>query len=101
MMGAPDEKPGIQELMGAAVNASDLSPIEGREGSVERIAALGLSQINRGAVQHESRDQVEIDPGAELGATLIRLKAGHQHREAERAVHQLVHWVRHQKAYQH
>lgn len=93
------ERPGLIERAGVAVNASNLEPIEGREGAVEKVAALGLTQINRGAVEHGARDQAEIDPSAELGVVLMRFKAGRQHREAERAVYLLLSWVRHQKAY--
>jgi len=100
MMGDVSAKPaGLREKMGVAVNATDLSSIEDREGSVERIAALAYTQINPGAGEHEARERDEIDPGAELGAILIRVKAGRQYREAERALDLLVHWIRGRRAY--
>jgi hypothetical protein len=94
------EKPGLREKMGAAVNATNLSPIEDREGNVERVAALGYVQINPGAQEHGPRENEEIDPGAELGALLLRVKAGQQFKEAERAVELLVHWIRGRHAYE-
>ncbi|HZF19487.1 MAG TPA: hypothetical protein VE008_07250 [Burkholderiales bacterium] len=94
-------KPGIQEKMGVAVNATDLSSIEGREGAVERVAALAYTQTNPGAIEHAARELGEIDPGAELGALLIRIKAGNQYREADRAAGLLVHWIRKHPKYAH
>jgi len=92
-------KPGLREKMGVAVNATDLSSIEDREGSVECVAALAYTQINPGAGEHAAKEFDEIDPGAELGALLIRVKAGRQYREAARALDLLVHWIRGRRAY--
>lgn len=98
-MSVVNERPGVIELTGAAVNASDLSPREGVLGAVERVAALAYTQMNPGALEHSATEQIEIDPGSELAAVLIRLKAGGQRREAERALQLLVQWIRHQRAY--
>jgi len=94
-------KPGLREKMGVAVNATDLSSIEGHEGAVERIAALAYTQTNPGSVEHAAKAIDEIDPGAELGALLIRIKAGGQYREADRAADLFVHWIRGHPKYAH
>jgi uncharacterized protein YbaR (Trm112 family) len=91
-----DEKTGLRERIGAAVNAQDLSCIEGERGALDLVAALGLTQINPGAQEHARTEVVEIDPNARLGALLIRIKAGRQYREGELAVELLVHWIREQ-----
>lgn len=104
------EKPGLMELMGRAVNATDLSTTEGREGNVERLAAMGLAQVNPEAREHKATEaQPEIDPRAALGSLLIRIKAGRPGRsghgdssgtvplkEAMQAVNMLTHWIRQQ-----
>ena len=96
-----DRKPGLVERIGSAVNASNLSTAEGKDGAVDKLLALAYTQINPGGKVHGAREQGEIDPRAELGALLIRIKAGGQHREMDRAVAMLVHWVRKQAYFKH
>lgn len=98
------EKPGLAELMGRAMNATNLASREGQIGPVERIAALAYAQTNPDSKEHGplSDAQVEIDPRAQLGSLLLRIKAGRAPgsipiKEAMQAVDMLTHWVRQQK----
>lgn len=92
-----NEKTGLRERMGGAVNATNLLAVEDREGSVDLVGALALTQINPGAQSHAGEEIIEIDPRARLGALLVRIKAGRQYREGEIAVQLLVHWVRNRR----
>jgi hypothetical protein len=93
------EKPNVLERLGSALNAKDLSPIEGRTGAVELIGALGFTQINPDGAAHGELDLSTIDARTELGALLVRIKYGDDRVLVERAIRLLLAWVRHQRAY--
>jgi hypothetical protein len=94
-----NEKPSLLERLGSALNSSDLSPVDGKMQSVELIAALAYTQINPDASAHVELDAALIDPRTELASILVRLKYGGDRVLGDRAVHLLVSWVVHQKAY--
>lgn len=93
------EKPGVLERLGSALNSSDLSPDGERSRPVDLIGALGMLQINPDAGAHAAVDVAHVDPRTELGSVLVRLKYAGDRTLGERAVHLLVMWIRHQKAY--
>jgi hypothetical protein len=93
------EKPNILEKLGAALNSSDLSPVEGRTGAVELIGAMGFAQINPSALEHGEHELATIDPRTELGSVLVRIKYGGDRAMVERAARLLIAWVHHQRAY--
>lgn len=93
------EKPGIVERLSSALASANLAPNDEREVPVDLIAALGLLQVNPDGRAHDGREQASIDPAAELGAVLIRIKFAGDTSLGERAVLLLVRWIRAQRIY--
>lgn len=93
------EKPSVLERLGSAMSSSDLSPVDGRIGAVELIAALAYTQLNPDASAHEEQGLAQIDPRTELAAVLVRIKYAGDRGLGERAAQLLEQWMRHQKAF--
>lgn len=93
------EKPGIVERLGSALQSTNLAPNDEREMPIDLIAALGMVQVNPDGAGHGERELVSIDPSAELGAVLLRLKFGGDNALGERAVLLLAKWIRSQRVY--
>lgn len=98
-MSAQALKPDIREKLAAALNSSDLSPSGDRERPIDLITALGYSQVNPDATEHQELEWACVDPRTELGALLMRLKYGGDRTAGGRALQLLVVWVQHQRTY--
>lgn len=93
------EKPGIVERLGSALQSTNLAPNAERDMPIDLIAALGMLQANPDGSGHDEREHASIDPSAELGAVLLRLKFGGDTTLGERGVHLLARWIRSQRAF--
>jgi len=93
------EKPGIVERLGSALQSTNLAPNAERDMPIDLIAALGMLQANPDGAGHGEREHASIDPSAELGAVLLRLKFGGDTTLGERGVHLLARWIRAQRAF--
>lgn len=96
-MSVTAEKPGIVERLGSALQSTNLAPNAERDVPIDLIAALGMLQANIDGEAHGGRETTAIDPRAELGAVLLRIKYGGDNTLGERAVHLLVRWIRAQR----
>lgn len=93
------DKPGVLERLASAMGSSDLAPDHEQIKPIDLITALAYTQTNPGASEHGSLEFAQIDPRTELAGVLVRVKYAGDRALGTRALHLLVHWVRHQRAF--